>query len=140
MGSPNDEVERYKDEQLHTVTLTQPFYLGKYLVTQAEYMEATGKENPSYFSASGGGKEKVADMNTDQFPVETVSLIDAMKFCRNLEKKMRHGWWEARLPTEAEWEWACRASTTERFHVGNELGKVQANFAEKLGRTCQAPC
>ena len=133
MGSPKDEKDRWYDEEQHEVSITKPFYLGVYVVTQAEYEKVMGN-NPSYFSPKGGGKDKVKDMDTGQFPVETVSWDDAVAFCKKLselpeEKKAGRVY---RLPTEAEWEYACRAGTKTAFHYGNSLSSKQANFNGNL--------
>ena len=127
MGSPKDEKERDPDEEQHEVSITKPFYLGVYEVTQAEYEKVMGK-NPSWFSAKGEGKVK--DMDTSRFPVERVSWDNAVAFCKKLselpeEKKAGRVY---RLPTEAEWEYACRAGTKTVFHYGNSLSSKQANF------------
>jgi hypothetical protein len=105
-------------------------------------------ENPSYNSAGGGGKDKVKGMDTDEFPVEKVSWHDARKFCDKLSAQKKAGR-RHRLPTEAEWEYACRAGTRTVFHYGNSLSSEQANFdgsypyggarkGEHLARTCTA--
>jgi uncharacterized caspase-like protein len=90
MGSPADEKERElsdKDSEFqHEVEISKPFYLGVYTVTQKQYKEVMG-ENPSWFSATGGGKDKVKDLDTDDFPVEQVSWHDAKKFCEKLSKR-----------------------------------------------------
>lgn len=114
MGSPATEAERDDFEIPHRVKLTRPFYLGTFEVTQAEYRTLMG-ENPSWFSASGKGKEKVAGKNTDRFPVEFTNWDDAQNFCRKLSAREGKTY---RLPTEAEWEYACRAGTTSPFHYG----------------------
>ncbi len=129
MGSPEDEKERSSAEgPHHRVRITKPFYLGVYAVTQEEYQQVTGK-NPSYFSRDGGGKSLVAGKNTGRFPVENVSWDDAMEFCRRLsalpeEKAARHVYG---LPTEAQWEYACRAGTTTPFSFGSVCNGRQAN-------------
>ncbi len=129
MGSPKNEQERLPDEEQHEVSITKPFYLGVYEVTQAEYEKVMGN-NPSYFSANGYGKGSVKDMDTGRFPVEMVSWDDAVAFCKKLselpeEKKAGRVY---RLPTEAEWEYACRAGTKTVFHHGDSLSSKQANF------------
>ncbi len=129
MGSPKDEKEREPFEEQHEVSITKPFYLGVYGVTQAEYEKVT-ENNPSYFSPKGDGKDKVKDMDTSGFPVERVSWDDAQAFCKKLselpeEKKAGRVY---RLPTEAEWEYACRAGTKTPFHYGDSLSSKQANF------------
>jgi formylglycine-generating enzyme required for sulfatase activity len=115
----------------HEVAITRPFYLGAYEVTQQEYEKVMGK-NPSHFAATGDGKEAVRGLDTRRFPVERVSYDEAVAFCRKLtasdtKKPAGH---EYRLPTEAEWEYACRggASTYQTFHFGNSLSSTQANF------------
>jgi uncharacterized protein (TIGR02996 family) len=131
MGSPQDEEDRSDDEgPQHEVTLSQPFYLGVYPVTQAQYEQVMGT-NPSWFSTRGGGKRKVKKQDTRSFPVENVFWEDAVAFCRKLSEmpeEQRHGR-VYRLPTEAEWEYSCRggASSTP-FSFGNSFSSTQANF------------
>jgi formylglycine-generating enzyme required for sulfatase activity len=120
MGSPQSEAERDADETQHEVAVTRPFYLGAYEVTQAQYQQVMGK-NPSFFHPNNtGGTEH---------PVEQVKWGDAGEFCRKLsempaEKAAARMY---RLPTEAEWEYACRAGTTSAFHFGDALSSTQAN-------------
>lgn len=110
MGSPDDENGRQSDESpLTHVTLTRGFWLGRYEVTQAEYQSVRGM-NPSNWKG-------------DNLPVEQVSWNDAVAYCQQLTQQTRDGGmlaegWEYRLPTEAQWEYACRAGTTTRFHFG----------------------
>jgi len=108
MGSPGTEKGRDADETRHRVKLTKPFYLGVHEVTQEHYERVTGK-NPSEYKGP-------------QNPVEHVSWEDAMEFCRRLsvlpaEKKKG---FQYRLPTEAEWEYACRAGSTTARNFGDE--------------------
>src|SRR5262249_46149806 len=107
-----------------------------------EYARVMGT-NPSWFCAEAEGKEKVAGMDTRRFPVEMVSWEDARAFCRKLsslpdEQKAGRAY---RLPTEAEWEYACRAGTTSTFHCGNTLSGKQANVNgyQPYGDTEQGP-
>ena len=103
----------YEDEHpQHLVRITKPFYMGVTEVTQGQYEAVTGR-NPS----SG---PKVA-----QHPVEEVSWHDAVEFCRKLSARTGR---EVRLPTEAEWEYACRAGTTTPFHTGNTISTDQATY------------
>ncbi|MCC6697178.1 MAG: formylglycine-generating enzyme family protein [Candidatus Hydrogenedentes bacterium] len=111
MGSPAGEEGRNEDEQQHQVTLTQGFWLGKYEVNQAQWQGVMGK-NPSNFKGS-------------TLPVETVGWNDCHVFIRKLNQK---GGGTFRLPTEAEWEYACRAGTTTPFHLGNTISVDQANY------------
>jgi formylglycine-generating enzyme required for sulfatase activity len=131
MGSPASEQGRDDDEQQHEVEITQPFYLGVYAVTQEEYERVMG-QNPSWFSPSGGGKRKVAKYQTKRFPVESVSWHDALRFCSLLAElpEEKNAGRTYRLPTEAEWEYACRgeAHAGTPFHAGSSLSSKQANF------------
>jgi formylglycine-generating enzyme required for sulfatase activity len=135
MGAPADEEGRKKDEPLHEVEISKPFYLGAYTVTQRQYREIMGR-NPSWFSRDGERKGRVKGLNTDDFPVEYVSWNEAVEFCRKLaelpaEKKAGRVY---RLPTEAEWEYTCRAGTTTPFHFGKTIADDQANFGFKVDR------
>ncbi len=144
MGSPESEVERYDDETQHKVTISKDFWMSQYEVTQAEW-EAVIGNNPSYSQGAN-------------LPVEQVSWYDAIEYCNKLSEKEgltpayridkgrndpnnenKHDvvrWlvtWDReangyRLPTEAEWEYACRAGTTTPFSTGNNLTTNQANY------------
>ena len=109
----------------HSVILTKGFYLGKYEVTQEQYQKVVRK-NPSYFKG-----------NT--LPVEYVSWKEAVAFCRVLNKMERTlPGWEFALPTEAEWEYACRAGTTTAYSWGNDVSPQLANYEESgLKKTVQ---
>ena len=153
MGSPYDGNDAENDAKpQHHVRITRPFYLGVYEVTQAQYEAVTG-DNPSWFSANGGGKDQVAGRSTDRHPVENVSWFDAVKFCNKLDDEMegqavfyeingddvRVPKWSQtgyRLPTEAEWEYACRANapTVTRFSSGNDAASLGA-FAWHAGNS-----
>jgi formylglycine-generating enzyme required for sulfatase activity len=124
MGSPPSEAEREPEEVPHEVAITRPFYLGLHAVTQAQFQKVIGK-NPSFFSARNGGGP--------DHPVEQVGWTDAVKFCERLSSlpEERQAGRTYRLPTEAEWEYACRAGTTTAFHVGDSLSSTQANFNGK---------
>jgi formylglycine-generating enzyme required for sulfatase activity len=105
--------------------------MGAHEVTQAQYQKVMGT-NPSYYSAGGGGRAAVKGVETRQFPVDQVAWPDAVKFCAKLsalpaEKGARRVY---RLPTEAEWEYACRAGTKTPFHCGNGLTPKEANVGE----------
>jgi uncharacterized protein (TIGR02996 family) len=131
MGSPSGEDERVGDEEAHEVELTRPFYLGGFPVTQGQWLRVRG-DNPSYFCATGEGKEAVAGMDTSDFPVEKVSWEDAQAFLEDLAARPdeKEKGWPYRLPGEAEWEYACRggASSSTPFCFGSSLSSAQANF------------
>ena len=112
MGSPKEEKERGDNETQHKVTLTKGFYMGVYPVTQEQWQEIMGK-NPSFFQG-----EK-------NLPVETVSWEDCQEFVKKLREKDKKAY---RLPTESEWEYACRAGTTTPFHFGETISTDQANY------------
>lgn len=97
-------------EHIRRVTITKPFYLGKYEVTQEQWQAVTGG-NPSNFRASGN-------------PVECISWNDCQDFVKKLSAKFPGA--EFRLPTEAEWEYACRAASASEFYFGDN----EANLGE----------
>jgi formylglycine-generating enzyme required for sulfatase activity len=112
MGSPAGESGRQGNESpQRQVRISAPFYMGIHEVTQAQYAAVMGS-NPSHFRG-------------EQNPVESVSHNDAVEFCRKLSGKTGR---EVRLPTEAEWEYACRAGTIGPFHTGETISTAQANY------------
>jgi formylglycine-generating enzyme required for sulfatase activity len=141
MGSPVSEPDRSDNEAPHQVTVGG-FYMGKYEVTKAEY-EAVMETNPN-----------PGNFNRANLPVEQVSWFDAIDYCNRLSR--REGLTEAytvsgngdsrtvtwnrqangyRLPTEAEWEYACRAGTTTSFNTGNTITTDQANYNGNAAET-----
>ena len=119
MGSPESEVGRDDDKTLHAVTLTHGFWLGKHEVTQAQWQSIMGT-TPSKFKGPN-------------LPVETVSWDEAVSFCKKLtEREKKAGRLPAglayALPTEAQWEYACRAGTRTAYSFGNAITEKQANF------------
>ena len=114
MGSPPDEPGRDSDEDRHRVKLTKGFEIGKYEVTQGQWKAIMGS-NPSQFSSCGS-----------DCPVESVSWDDCHTFIRKLNQQVDGGGF--RLPTEAEWEYTCRAGTTSAFSTGACLSTSQANY------------
>ena len=134
MGSPPEEEGREANEgPVHEVEITRSFWMSKYPVTQAEYRAVVGK-NPSYFSTKGGGKAGVKGIDTARFPVEQVSFEDARSFCQELSGRDGETSHDRsyRLPTEAEWEYACRGGPLSKpFHFGRTLSEDQANVDGK---------
>ena len=117
MGSPDREDGRFKDENQHLVTISKPFYLQTTEVTQKQWRDVMGS-NPEELNFKDCG---------DNCPVEGVSWIDAQKFIEKLNEKLNkeEGGKKYRLPTEAEWEYACRAKREYRFYFGNEEAKLK---------------
>ena len=121
MGSPRSEAQRDAKEVRHEVSITKPFYMGVYEATQSEYTEVMQGmrdfNNRSAFKASDN-------------PVENVEWKLAKIFCERLTARPaeKNAGRKYRLPTEAEWEYACRAGISTAFHFGNSLSSQQANF------------
>jgi len=149
MGSPDDDKDASDDEKpRHRVRITQSFYLSATEVTQGKYNQVMGK-NPSRFSAGGTYAHRVAGQSTDRHPVENVSWNDAITFCNKLSERdglkpyyqfgsgARSGGNGYRLPTEAEWEYACRAGNTTRYSFGDDASRVgeHAWYSDNSGST-----
>jgi len=164
MGSPQAEIDQLvqttSDEHIkniyrgqgpeHRVQLTKAFYLGCHEVTQQQYQDLMGV-NPSGFAPNGSGKGAVEGLDTSLHPVETVSWFDAVDFCNKLSEKeglppcySRDGGAVTllagrgyRLPTEAEWEYACRGGTTTLWSFGDneqdtpKHARFRANGADR---------
>ena len=127
MGSPDKEPERQNNERQHEIEITRGYYLGVTPVTQEEYAKLM-KATPSYFASTEDGKD------TKRFPVERVSWRNAMDFCRRMNELEPGN--NYNLPTEAKWEYACRAGTVSAFSFGTMLSILQANFNQNRGWTC----
>jgi formylglycine-generating enzyme required for sulfatase activity len=146
MGSPKDEEDRLDEEILHEVEITQPFYLGKHEVTVGQFKafvkdtnyrteaERDGKGGRGFDGTEFVYKPEFTWKNlhfpqADSQPVVVVSWNDAVAFCEWLSKKEGRTYC---LPTEAEWEYACRAGTGTRFHTGDKEDdlKVAGNIAD----------
>ena len=120
MGSPQDEKDSYDDERPQHKVNVPTFFIGKYLITQTQWraIAATAKididleTNPSEFKG-------------DELPVESVNWYQATEFCKRLSRETKR---EYRLPSEAEWEYACRAGTTTPFYFGETITGELANY------------
>jgi uncharacterized protein YjdB len=150
MGSPNGETGRNANETQHSVSLTKSFYMGTYTVTQGEYNGVMGN-NPSYHNYQSTPYSQMRD----QFPVENITWYDAVEFCNKLSEReglkqvyeitgrtpatgypitaatVTANWDNNgyRLPTEAEWECACRAGTTTAFNTyDNSISSWDVNY------------
>jgi formylglycine-generating enzyme required for sulfatase activity len=127
MGSPTSEAGRSSSETQHEVTLTQGFYLGKYEVTQAQY-EAVMTGNTDGLSATPSQWPNNANR-----PVEKVSWDDIQKFLTRLNSQQAGNipeGWAYVLPTEAQWEYACRAGTTTAYSWGDSITTSNANYSD----------
>lgn len=135
MGSPPGEEGSQDDERQHEVTLTQDYYLGAFEVTQAQYEKVMGN-NPSWFQGDRVAQripakkhpqtgrtiedERIIPVDFSNHPVERVSWEDAVEFCKKLSKlpEEKAAGRVYRLPTEAEWEYACRAGSKTAYSFG----------------------
>ena len=123
MGSASSEENRDSDETQHRVTLSKGFWLGKYEVTQAEWQAVMGTTVAQ--QRDKANKEWPLRGEGSQYPMYYVSWNDCQEFIGKVNAK---GQGTFRLPTEAEWEYACRAGTTTPFHFGETISTDQANY------------
>jgi formylglycine-generating enzyme required for sulfatase activity len=107
MGSPETEKDRHESETQHEVTISKPFYMGQYEVTQAQWEALMGPKPPNF---EGGNR-----------PVQCVSWQESQEFCKKLSAKAGC---TVRLPTEAEWEYACRAGTKTQYYFGDDASQL----------------
>ena len=121
MGSPLTEAERLLEEVPHEVVITTPFYMGIHEVTQQQFQQIMGEKPRARFS----GRSDESDL-----PMELVTWQEANQFCDKLSQmpEEQNAGRTYRLPTEAEWEYACRAGTTRAFSFGDSLSSRDANF------------
>ncbi len=153
MGSPAGEAERFDDERQHRVTITEPFYIGKYPVTQEQWMAVMPRTKktgvlarlfgganvyPFWFCETGGGKESVVGKDTSRFPAESITWEEAKEFCERLNRDSsipRPKGYRFDLPTEAQWEFAARGGNRSqglRYSGGDNLDEV-AWFRDNSG-------
>lgn len=123
MGAPESEMGRFNNEELHHVKLTRGFWMLETEATQALYEEVMGA-TPSNFKG-------------DDLPVEQVSFNDATKFCQELTKRFPKGV-KATLPTESQWEYACRAGTKTTFWYGNSADSSKMNYGSSETKTVKS--
>jgi len=112
MGTPIDEVGRETQERQHAVSLSHAYYLGTYEATQSDWRAVMG-DSPSHFAECG-----------DDCPVENINFFEIQKFIARLNELTSETF---RLPTEAEWEYACRAGSAAAFRTGDRLTTDEAN-------------
>lgn len=124
MGSPRTEPERRPGEEQVEVTLTKGFWIGQYEVTQGDWKRIMGELPGEVTERAGIG---------DDFALYNVNYAEAEEFCRKATERARAAdelpdTWEFRLPTEAQWEYACRAGTTTATAFGDSINSTQANI------------
>jgi formylglycine-generating enzyme required for sulfatase activity len=143
MGSPPDEPERLDVEGPRHEVMLESFFISQTLITQAQWREVAGWQplpaerwgrdlnpDPSHFQnregqAVGEVHSFEAEANTDNRPVEKVSWLDAMEYCNRLSQRTGRTY---TLPSEAQWEYACRAETATPFHFGGTISPELANY------------
>ena len=120
MGSPQDEKDSYDDERPQHEVNVPTFFMGKYPITQTQWraIAATAKIDIDL-------ETNTSEFKGDELPVESVNWYQATEFCKRLSRETKR---EYRLPSEAEWEYACRAGTTTPFYFGETITGELANY------------
>ena len=121
MGAPKDEPEGYKDEKPQHLVKVPQFLMGRYPITQAQWHVVCG-----YPQIERELNSDPSEFKGDNRPVENVSWDDAQEFCKRLSAQTGK---EYRLPSEAQWEYGCRAGTKTRFHFGEIITAEIANYS-----------
>jgi formylglycine-generating enzyme required for sulfatase activity len=128
MGSPETEEERGRKEIQHLVRITYSFWMGKTVVTQKQWLKVMGTTTRQQ---AGDATIMPCDNEGDTYPMYFINWFEAMAFCARLTEREREAGrlpagYEYRLPTEAEWEYACRAGSTTRFAYGDTEADLDA--------------
>ena len=128
MGSPETEPHRRRNEIHRDVTFESGFWILATPVTQRQFM-LTKKRSPAAFCSTGSYRRRVVDLDTSEFPIDNVSWNAAAIYCRKLSQKLRKAKepFYFDLPTEQEWEYACRAGTSTPFFWGDTWSPDKAN-------------
>lgn len=127
MGAPEDEPDSAEDERPQHLVKVPEFLMGRYPVTQAQWRVVAGYEQQQLELNSDPSSFKGDDQ-----PVERVSWHQAVEFCHRLSERTRKNY---RLPSEAQWEYACRAETTTAYHFGPQLTSELANYGQEVNQT-----
>ena len=137
MGSPQDELDRRPDEGQVSVALTTGYWLGKFEVTQGEWRRIMGatlfEQRDKAIADSTNKKPRKPAGEGDGFPIYFIQYAEASEFCAKLTAQEKQAGrlpagWLYTLPTEAQWEYACRAGMSTATAMGNTLESTQANF------------
>ena len=126
---PGEDASLTAPSQRREIEMAEDYFIGAFEVTQRQY-QIVMNDSPSQFAISGKRSVAVTDLNTDEFPVDSVSWDRATTFCERLsrlraERRAKRAY---RLPTEEEWEYACRATTKTAYHFGSKCNGTWANI------------
>ena len=127
MGAPDGEPESSDTERPQRLVKVPPFLMGRYPVTQAQWRVVA-----DYDPVETDLKPAPSSFKGDSLPVEQVNWHDATEFCQRLSAKTQKNY---HLPSEAQWEYACRAETTTAYHFGDQLTEEVANYNQNVGQT-----